>query len=149
MRPELGKVEINVDSADGYEQLRSQRQQTLVAPEDDMWAAFADMASPHSLTVGTRLAGRFSVEEGHKIHGFFVIDEFEEAATEWFAQVVDELNISAAMASTVDPRFLSLSLTEGGPAQPVALMYDHTARATCDETVGVRLAASEVITRPP
>ncbi len=107
-----------------------------------MWATFADMATPHSLTLGTQLVGRFSVDDDNQLHGFYVRDEFEETATELLARVVDDLNISAAMASTVDPKFLSLSLTAGGAAQPVALMYDHIARPESDETVVVRLATS-------
>ena len=107
-----------------------------------MWATFADMAEPHSLTLGTQLVGRFSVDEDNQLHGFYVIDEFEETATELFVRVVNEMNISAAMASTVDPRFLSISLTAGRSAHPVALMYDHIARPESDETVDVRLATS-------
>lgn len=133
-------VAINADTANAYEQLREERQPTLVAPEDDMWAAFADMAVPHSLTLGTQLVGRFSVDDDNQLHGFFVSDGFEQVATELFALVVDKLRISAAMASTVDPGFLALSLTAGGPAHSVALMYEHVAPPQSDETVDVRCA---------
>lgn len=142
MKLELARIGINTRDPDAYRQLTPQRQRTLAAPEDDMWATFADMATPHSLTLGTRLVGRFSVDEDGQLHGFYVGDEFEEIAPELFVRVVNELNISAAMASTVDPRFLSLSLAAGGAARPVAVMYDHIAPPERDETVEVRLATS-------
>lgn len=133
-------IEINARAADAYQRLGAARRRTLVAPEDDMWATFADMAEPHALTLGTQLVGRFSVDEEDQLHGFYICDGFEESATELFTRVVDDMNISAAMASTVDPGFLSLGLTAGGAAHPVALMYDHVARPHRDETVDVRLA---------
>jgi GNAT superfamily N-acetyltransferase len=135
-------IEINAGAADAYQQLSAQRQRTLMAPEDDMWATFADMAEPHSLTLGTQLVGRCSVDEDNQLHGFYIIDEFEPSATELFAHVVDEMNVTAAMASTVDPAFLSLSLTASVAADSVALMYDHVVPPVSDDTVGVRLATS-------
>ena len=107
-----------------------------------MWATFADRAEPYALMLGAKLMGRFSVDVESQLHGFYISEEFEAVAAELFARVVDEMNISAAMASTVDPKFLSLSLAAGGVAQPVALMYEHIARTESDETVDVRLAAS-------
>lgn len=142
MKLEPNDIEINADAADAYRRLSADRQQTLTGPEDDMWATFADIAAPHSLTVGPQLVGRFSVDDDHQIHSFHVTDRYEEAAADLFVHVVNEMNISAAMASTVDPKFLSLSLTAGGAADPVALMYDHVTASDSDETVAVRLATS-------
>ena len=39
-------IEINARAADAYQRLGAARRRTLVAPEDDMWATFADMAEP-------------------------------------------------------------------------------------------------------
>ena len=136
------KVEINDNASDAYERLSMDRRRTLAAPEDDMWATFADLAAPHALTLGAQPVGRFSGDDDNQIHGFFVGDDFEEIATDLFVRVVNELNISAAMASTVDPAFLSLSLTAGGAAQPVALMYEHLAGSDSDASVDLRLATS-------
>lgn len=142
MKLEPSSIEINADAADAYQRLSAQRQQTLVAPEDDMWATFADIGEPHSLTLGTQLVGRFSVDGENQLHGFYMNEEFEDTAAEVFARVVDHLNISAAISSTVDPQFLSLCLTAGGAARPVALMYDHVARSPCEDTVDLRLATT-------
>ncbi len=142
MTGELNGFEINAHAADAYRRLSAERQGTLVAPEDDMWATFADIAAPHSLTLGTKLVGRFSVDEDNQLHGFYIRDEFEESANDLFVRVINDMRITAMMASTVDPRFLSLSLTSGGAAQPVALMYDHIAPPHGDETCDVRVATS-------
>ncbi len=142
MKQKTQEFEIHRSAADAYEQLAEERQRTLAGPEDDMWAAFADRAEPHALKLGAKLVGRFSVDPERQLHGFYISEDFEAMAAELLARVVDEMNISAAMASTVDPKFLSLSLAAGGVAQPVALMYEHTGRTESDETVDVRLAAS-------
>jgi ribosomal protein S18 acetylase RimI-like enzyme len=142
MKHETQDFEIHASASDAYEQLAGERRRTLVGPEDDMWAAFADRAEPYALMVGAKLVGRFSVDVESQVHGFYVSEEFEAVAAELFVRVVDEMSISAAMASTVDPRFLSLSLAAGCVAQPVALMYEHIGGAESDESVDVRLAAS-------
>lgn len=137
--PVPSEVELVVDAA-AYEQLRMDRHRTLVAPEDDMWATFADLAVPHAIMIGDELVGRFSVDDEHQLHAFFVTDAFEPLAPALFARVVGELGVSAAIASTVDPLFLALSLSAGGGAEPVALLYDHVAPPTYDASVDVRLA---------
>ena len=124
MKHDPMKVEINHHAAEAYERLSVERRRTLAAPEDDMWATFADQAEPHSLTLGAQLVGRFSVDKDNQLHAFYVGDDYEAIATDLFVRVVDEMNIAAAMASTVDPKFLSLSLAAGGLARPVALMYE-------------------------
>ena len=74
MKSERIGVEINAHAADAYQRLSRERQRTLVAPEDDMWATFADIAEPHSLTLGAHLVGRFSVDENNQLHGFYISD---------------------------------------------------------------------------
>ena len=142
MQHESQDFEIHPNAADSYKQLAGERRRTLVEPEDDMWATFADRAEPHALRLGAKLVGRFSVDEESQLHGYYVTDEFEAMAAALFVRVVDEMNVSAALTSTVDPKFLSLSLAAGGVAQPVALMYEHVARSESDETVDVRLAGT-------
>ena len=142
MKLDSARIEIHAGAADAYRQLTAQRQRTLVAPEDDMWATFADMAEPHALTIDAQLVGRFSVDDDRQLHGFHLSDDLEDAAADVFDRVVDELKITAVMTSTVDPTFLALGLTRGGAARPVALMYDLTTDPQSDDTVAVRLATS-------
>lgn len=138
--PDTSDVQIHPDDAQGYEDLRADRHRTLVAPEDDMWATFADLARPHALRIGARLVGRFSVDADGGLHGFHVVDDHEDRAADLLARVVDALPVRAAMASTVDPMFLTLALRTGGATETVALMYEHGSRAGAGETVVVRLA---------
>lgn len=98
--------------------------------------------NPSSLTLGTQLVGRFSVDDDNQFHGFHVREELEETATELLICVVNDMNISDAMASTVDPQSLCLGLTAAGVPDPVALMYDHITPPNSDETVDVGLATS-------
>lgn len=135
-------IEIHGAAAAAYEELRGDRQRTLVGPEDDMWATFADLGEPYSLTRGGRLAGRFSVDEEQRLHGFYVSDDFEAMSAGLLSRVVTELDVSAAMTSTVDPVFLSLCLTAGGTAEPTGLVYHHVADPTVTELVEVRTAVA-------
>ena len=123
-----------------HDELRLERQRTLVGPEDDMWAAFADRAEPYAIIVGGEIAGCCSVDDVHELHLFFVRSDFEELAAELFAHVVDHAAVVAALPSTVDPAFLSLSLAAGGAAEPVALMYEHVTQQVGAERAKLRLA---------
>ena len=134
------KVEISHHATAAYELLSVDRRRTLAAPEDDMWATFADRAEPYALMLDEQLAGRFSVDQDNQLHAFYVRDDHEAIATDLFLRVLDEIDISAAVASTVDPVFLSLSMAAGGRARPVALMYDYTAEPEGDESVELRVA---------
>jgi hypothetical protein len=78
------RLEIRADSRQAYSDLRSEYQSNLVAPLDDMWAAFADQAQPHALLIGQELAGCCSIDEAGELHHFFVRSEFEEGAEELF-----------------------------------------------------------------
>lgn len=142
MKLDSARIEIRAGAADAYRRLTAERRRTLVAPEDDMWATFADMAEPHALAIDTHLVGRFSVDDDRQLHGFYLSNDLEDAAADVFARVVDELKITNVMPSTVDPTFLSLSLIRGGATRPVALMYDLTTDPQSDDTVAVRLATS-------
>lgn len=142
MKLDASRIEIHAEAADAYRRLTSVRQRTLVAPEDDMWATFADMAEPYGLTIGTQLVGRFSVDDDHQLHGFHLSDDLEGAAADVFDRVLDELKITATIASTVDPTLLALCLNRGGATRPVALMYDLTTDPENDDTLAVRLASN-------
>ncbi len=131
---------ISDDAADAYEQLRDERLRTLLGPEDDMWAAFADLAEPHSLTYDGQLVGRFSLDDERRLHGFYVREEFEPRAADLLDRVVAELDVSAVLTSTVDPTLLALTLAAGGTARSTGLMYDHVHDSVVDDTLELRVA---------
>lgn len=98
---------------------------TLVAPQDDMWAAFAAMASPFMLRREGELVGCFSVNDEGELHRFYVRPAVEDQAGELLEQVVAQHAIKAAMPSTVDPTFLSLCMDRSQGVEVKALMYQH------------------------
>jgi len=123
-----------------YDELRLERQRTLVGPEDDKWGAFAGRAEPYAIIVGGEIAGCCCVDNVDELQLFFVRSDFEELAAELFAHVVDHAGIVAALPSTVDPAFLSLSLAAGGEAEPVALMFEHVTQRVGSGRIDLRLA---------
>jgi RimJ/RimL family protein N-acetyltransferase len=136
-----GGVAIRADRQ-VYDDLRDERQRTLVGPEDDMWATFADMAEPYALVVEGEVAGCCSIDDVHELHVLHVRSDFEERAAELFAHVVEHAEIVAALPSTVDPAFLSLSLAAGVRAEPVALMFEHVIESSSSGRVDLRLATA-------
>lgn len=107
-----------------------------------MWATFADAAEPHALLVEGETAGFCSIDNASQLHTFYLRDEFEQLAPSVFTQVVDRMAIAATLPSTVDPTFLSLSLTIGGRPKPVALMFDHLGDRASPGTLDLRVASA-------
>ncbi len=136
------RIQITRGAAGAHELLRAGRQRTLTGPEDDMWATFADLAEPYSLTFEGQVIGHFSVDSERQLYGFGVRDDAEAMTTELFAGVIAELEVSAVITSTVDPILLSLALTAGDVVRPMALMYDHVAASEIEEPVDLRIAGS-------
>ncbi len=133
-------------SVDGqtYERYRQKRKQRLVGVEDDMWAAFAENAAPHELSVDGHIVGCCAIDDERGLHAFYAEPEIGHLAEDLLALVIAEGAISAALVSTVDPAYLSLALTVAGDVEvePVAIMYEHDAAS---ETGGldVRLAVPD------
>ena len=117
------KNEILRDSGAAYRDLQPEYQRTLVSPLDDMWATFADQATPYAMLVDGKVAGCCSVDENNDLHHFYLRSGHRDHKESMFAQTVEQLEIRAAFPGTVDPFFLSLSLARGDASEPVALMY--------------------------
>lgn len=135
-------IEIVADSGEARDQLRGERRARLVAPEDDMWAHLAEDATPHAVVIDGVTGGFCTVDDEHQLRSFYVTDEFDLIANELFARTVDSLNVVAAMPSSVDPRFLTLSVAAGGAARQVGLMYAHVAEPAAPPA-DMRLATEE------
>lgn len=118
-------IEIRPDSGEARIAYQQDHQKRLVAPPDDMWAAFAAMAEPYAVVVDGEVAGCCSVNEERELHHFYLDPEIEDRGESIFAYLVDRLDIVSAMPSTVDPGFLSLALDDAHGSVPVALMYQH------------------------
>lgn len=137
------KFNLQPNAAEVYSDLQPAYRETLVAPLDDMWAAFADMASPYALLVNSEVAGFCSVSEEQELLSFHVRARFEDVAEALFSFLIQRLELVAALPSTVDPSFLTLSLEAGGEAVPRALMYHHVLEPEGSALTGLRLATAE------
>lgn len=133
---------IDGDGAGPYEELRDAGHRTLAGPEDDMWATFADLADPFSLTWDEGVVGRFSVDAEKRLHGFYVAEKFRALSVALLARLIGELDVAAAMTSTVDPEFLSLCLAHGATAEPMALMYDHVGDPESQQAIDLHRATT-------
>lgn len=105
--------------------LLSEYRETLMAPMDDMWAAFADMAQPFLLTYCEESVGFFNVNEERELNRFYVREAFSDQAAPWFRQVISRQDIQAALPATLDPAFLSLSLDLAQDIEVKALVFHH------------------------
>ena len=119
------EFEIQNDAAEIYSGLQPAYQETLVAPLDDMWAAFADAACPYALLVRGATVGCCSVNEARELLFFHLHVDFEDLAEDLFGYLIKRLQLVAALPSTVDPSFLSLSLGAGHGSLPKAMMFQH------------------------
>jgi len=121
----IGVFEIQAHAAEVYHGLQAAYRQTLVAPQDDMWAAFSDAANHYALLVDGESVGCCSINEDREILFFHVHAQFENVAVALFDYLINRLKLVAAVPSTVDPSFLSLSLDAGHGAVSKAIMFQH------------------------
>lgn len=136
------RLQVRPDTTDVSQQFASARSKTLVGVEDDMWATFADMAQPYVVVLGDQAIGTFSIDDDKQLHGFYLDRESEQRAADVLALVASETEAVACIASTVDPIFLSLSLSVSSRSDEVAILYEHVAASAVNETVDLRLATS-------
>lgn len=114
---------------------------SLTAPMDDMWASFADAASPYALRVNGETVGFCAVNDERELLAFHALPRFENLGKDLIGFVARELKLAAAVASTVDPGFLALSLEAGTDTDTRALMYRHVLPPEGEAISGLRLAA--------
>ena len=95
-----------------------------------MWAQLAEDALPHAIVVDGVVAGHCTRDDDRQLRSFYLTDGLDLAASDVFAHLVASIGIVAALPSTVDPVFLTLSLAIGGAARPVGLMYAHVVEPT-------------------
>lgn len=134
-------MELQSDAGDLYFDLQESYRDTIVAPQDDMWATFADRSKHHGILLNGKTAGCCSINDQREISFFHVQDPYLDRAEELLEEAAKRLDAVAAHPSTVDPLFLSASLTVGSGAIPRALMYRQL-----EEPVGESLKELRVAT---
>ena len=99
----------------------------LVAPMDDMWAAFADMAAPHALRIGDEVVGSCCVDSDGQLLRFYVEAPFLDRAEALLRLALHELEVRRMMVATSDPGYLSVALDVGTGVECHTLLFEHVA----------------------
>ncbi|MEM9457329.1 MAG: GNAT family N-acetyltransferase [Myxococcota bacterium] len=97
----------------------------LVAPMDDMWAAFADMAAPHALRIGDEVVGSCCADDDRQLLRFYVEAPFLDRAEALLRLALRELGVRRMMVPTSDPGFLSAALDVGTGVECHTLLFEH------------------------
>lgn len=132
-------MEIRAGADEVYFGLQDAYHGTLIAPRDDMWATFADGSSHYELRIGGETAGCCSVNEERELHFFFLHPRFQSRG-DIFGTLIERLEPVAALPSTIDPGFLSLSLDAGHSPVSKGLMYEHMLEPEGTALAGLHLA---------
>ncbi len=109
--------------ASAYADHRAAYLAQLVAPMDDMWAVFADMAAPHALMMGEQVVGSCCVDEEGQLLRFYVQPRFQHHATALLRMALGELKAARLIVCTLDPRYLSAALDLATKVESHTLLF--------------------------
>ncbi len=117
------RLSLHADAAAIYRDHRTEYLAQLVAPMDDMWAAFADMAVPHGLMVGDEVAGSCCVDRDGQLLHFYVRPRFQHRSEALLRLALRELRVTRMMVYTLDPNYLSAALDVASRVEPHTLLF--------------------------
>lgn len=117
------RLSLRPDAAPVYDDQRTAYLAQLVAPMDDMWAAFADMATPHALLVGEEVVGSCCRDEEGQLLRFYVLPRFQQHATDLLRLALKELEVERMMVCTLDPGYLCPALDVASSVEPHTLLF--------------------------
>jgi len=133
-------LSLGADSSAVYTAHREPYVAQLVAPMDDMWAAFSDGGAHHALLVEGEEAGSCSVDAEARLLRFFVLPAFLQHSEALLRLTIRELGVDHMMASTVDPTFLSSALDVASKVESHTLMFAPTVEAQVPGLEGLTVA---------
>lgn len=119
------KLETAPSDPEACRAMRAERRQTLLAPMDDMWAAFAEMANWHTIQVGGEPVGFFSLNGERELHAFYLRPAQELAAEAILQEVIAKHGVRAALPATVDPAFTCLAMDHAREVSVKAILFHH------------------------
>ncbi|MDF1665484.1 MAG: GNAT family N-acetyltransferase [Planctomycetota bacterium] len=119
---------------------REAQQAVLTAPFDDMWDTFTNLAQFYLLHFDDKEIGYCAMNDGAELLAFYLEAAWEDRAEILLGELIESLKLRAACPSSVDPSFLSVALSLGQSAEPVALMYHSFIAPEGHEFLGLRLA---------
>jgi len=140
-------LSLQADAAAVYADQAREYLDGLVAPLDDMWAAFADMATPHALLVDGQVVGCCSIDEGGQLLRFHVQPRFSQHSTGLLRLVLAELEVAHMMVCTLDPNALSTALDLSASVHCHALLYGSVGEPEGDGLDELSLAVPDDLAR--
>ena len=114
---------LRADAGPLYAEHRGGYLAQLVAPMDDMWAAFADAADAHALLAGEDVVGSCCVDEEGRLLRFYVLRRFQDRSEALLRLVLEELAVVHMMVFTSDPNYLSTALDVASHVECHTLLF--------------------------
>lgn len=139
---ESDQLSLRADAESVYSDQRAEYLAQLVAPMDDMWAAFADMAAPHALVVGNEVAGCCSVDEEGRLLRFHVLPRLQQHSVALLRLALRELEVGHMIVCTLDPGYLSSALDVASSVEPHTLLFASVTEPEGPGLEGLALAQS-------
>lgn len=140
MKSPVTGVLAKASDKEACESLRRAQQSILTAPFDDMWDAFTSQAQFYLLQLDENDVGYCSVNESDELLAFHLVAAWEDRAEIILGELIESLELRGACPSTVDPSFLSIAVSLGQSAEPVALMYQLLIAPEGSKSLELRLA---------
>lgn len=135
---------VTLRADDGViERHRAEYLAQLVAPLDDMWAAFADGASGHALRAGDVEVGSCCVDEERQLLRFHLRPAWQHRSEELLRLVLEELEVESLLVATLDPGFLGPALDVAARIELHTLLYAPTVAPEAQVLDGLVVARVE------
>ncbi len=116
-------ISIAADDGSIYRAHREAYLGQLVAPMDDMWAAFVEGSSHYVLQIDGAPAGSCAIDAEKRLLRFHVESGQRGRSAELLRRVREELTPDCAMAFSLDPHGLSTMLGLAARVEPHTLLY--------------------------
>lgn len=135
-------ISLLPDTGSTYDDLRPEYLAQLTAPTDDMWTAFADMASAHALMSGGELAGVCALDDEAQLLRFHVRPRFLRRSDALLRCALGELGVKRMVVGTLDPNYLSAALDHSAGMEVHSLLFGHVAEPEVPGLDSLRVAAA-------
>ena len=90
--------------------LKTEWQKSLVAPQDDMWESFTDLATHWEINQQDQTIGYACVNDENCLLQFFVLPFWMSDSVSILQQFINQQNIKTALIGTNNPRCLSIAM---------------------------------------
>jgi GNAT superfamily N-acetyltransferase len=133
------QLSLEADGSVAYQQHYAEHLAQLVSPMDDMWLAFAGMASAHGLLVDGKLVGSCCVDDDSRLLHFYVQPEFRQHSVALLRLALAEYQVGCMITYSMDPQFLSAAMDVASNVKSHSLVYRHVAEPEQPALEGLRV----------